>query len=66
MIFDGSFSIINSHSEVDYPPSFWNEVSLDSYIYDSYIHQNPLDTNSSVQLHDEWLTPPELNGEGAY
>ena len=40
-------------------PSFlleWNII--DSHIYNSYVHRIPLD--SSVQLHDEWLTPPEL------
>ena len=60
MVFDDSFSTVNSQTGTEDPPSFWNEISLDSHIYDSYVHRIPLDTDSSVQLHDEWLTPPEL------
>ena len=60
MVFDDSFSTLNSHSEVEEAPSFWNEISLNLHIYYSYVHHTPLDINSSVQLHDEWLNPPEL------
>ena len=60
MVFDGSISAVNCHSEVEDPPSFWSEISLDSHIYDSYVHRITLDTKSSVQLHYEWLTPPKL------
>ena len=51
---------MNSHAKEEDPPSFWNEISLDSHLYDSYVHRIPLDSDSSIQLHDEWLTPPEL------
>ena len=58
MVFDDFFSTVNSHSEVEDPPFFWNEILLDSHIYASYVHRIPLDTKSSVQLHNEWLVPP--------
>ena len=60
VVFDYQFSILNYHSAVEDPPSFQNKTSLDSRIYNSYMHRIPLDTKSCVQLHDEWLTPPEL------
>ena len=60
VVFDDSFSTVNSHAKEEDPPSFWNEISLDSHLYDSYVHRIPLDSDSSIQLHDEWLTPPEL------
>ena len=60
VVFDYFLSTLNSHSEIEDPPSFWSKISLDSHIYDSYIHLIILDTNYFAQLHDEWLPPPYL------
>ena len=60
VVFDDSFSTVNYHAKEEDPPSFWNRMSLDSHLYDSHVHRIPLDSNYSIQLHDKWLTPPEL------
>ena len=56
VVFDDSFSTVMSVTSEEEPPSFWNDLCLES---DS-VHRIPLETDASVHLPDDWLTPDEL------
>ena len=52
VVFDDSFSTVSSLSNLNDPPSFWNEFGLDEFIY-----QIPVNKDSGSTLDDDWLTP---------
>lgn len=54
IVFDDSFSTLSSLNSIDGPPSFWNEIDLDRFLY-----QIPLDKDSGIIFGDEWLTPQQ-------
>jgi hypothetical protein len=56
VVFDDSFSTVMSVTSEEEPPSFWNDLCLES---DS-VHRIPLETDASVHLPDDWLTSDEL------
>jgi hypothetical protein len=37
------------------PPPFWNEIGIEDHL-----HQVILDNDTTAQLNEDWLTPPEL------
>ena len=55
VVFDDTFSTVISIDEDENPPSFWNDIDLDSHI-----HRIPLDEDENAELRNDWLTPPEL------
>ena len=55
VVFDDEFSTVSSIAPEETPPSFWNEIDLLDHI-----HRIPLDPDSGVELHNEWLTPAEV------
>ena len=54
VVFNNAFNTVTSISNDDSPPSFWNEIDIDEFLYTI-----PLDNDSEVTLSDEWLTPQE-------
>ena len=60
VVFDDTFSTVVSHSSQEEPPSFWNDIELDSFTY-----QVPRD-NPPPHLDDDWLTPSELEEKQRY
>ena len=55
VVFDDSFSTVQSLSPSEEPPTFWNEIGIEEHL-----HRVTLDDDTSAQLNEEWLTPPEL------
>jgi hypothetical protein len=59
VVFDDGFDTVISHSTTDNPPSFWQDIGMDDALYAQHVHRIPLDSDSTVQLGSEWLTPDE-------
>jgi hypothetical protein len=57
VVFDDSFSTVQSISSDETPPDFWTSINLDAFIH--RIPIEPSDTEGSL-LPDDWLTPHEL------
>ena len=55
VVFDDEFSTVPSIDVNEDPPTFWNDLDLESQSQRIY-----LDPESPHQLHEEWLTPDEL------
>ena len=54
VVFDDPFSTVTFISNDDSPPSFWNELDIDEFLYII-----PLSDESEAILSDEWLKPQE-------
>ena len=60
VVFDDTFSTVESlHANAD-PPPFWDQIGLDETVYSAHVHRIPLDSDSTLRLSSEWLTPQEL------
>jgi hypothetical protein len=59
VVFNDGFDTVISHSTTDTPPSFWQDIGMDDALYEQHVHRIPLDTDSTVELDSEWLTPDE-------
>ena len=55
VVFDDTFTKVESIPEDTDPPSFWNEIDHEAKIF-----QIPLDPNVDTSLQDDWLTTEEL------
>ena len=55
ILFDNTFITVKLVPETEEPPSFCNQIDLESYTL-----RVPLDPSSVVQLQDDWLNPEEL------
>ena len=55
VVFDDTFSTVPSIKEDDAPPAWWNVVDLEENSY-----RIPLDDDTTVELGNDWMTPPEL------
>ena len=53
-MFDDAFSTVISISNDDPPPSFWNEINIDEFLYTI-----PLNDDFEAILSDEWLNHQE-------
>ena len=60
VVFDDTFSTVESLTPAEDPPPFWNEIGLDESVYSTYVHRIPLDPGDSTVLHQEWLTDAEI------
>ena len=60
VVFDDTFSTVESLGIDDPPPAFWDEINLNDNVYSSHVHRIPLDEGSTESLHPEWLTADEL------
>ena len=55
VVFEDTFTTVESIPEDRDPPSFWNEIDLEAKSL-----QIPLDSNVDTSLQDDWLTTEEL------
>ena len=60
VVFDDSFSTVESLSANDDPPPFWNQIGFDETVYSTHVHRIPLDDGSEATLSPEWMTPAEV------
>ena len=55
MVFDDAFTTVSSDGNDENLPTFWNQIDIEAFTL-----RIPLDSNSTVNLQDDWLTTEEL------
>ena len=60
VVFDDTFSTVESIGTNDEPPPFWDQLELNESLYSTHVHRIHLDPDDNTTLAPEWLTPAEL------
>jgi hypothetical protein len=60
VIFDDEFSTVPSLGSEEEPPPFWNIIDLDNHRLSVPVDPPDNTDSDNTLLHEEWLTPPEL------